>query len=385
MASKTKMEKTKVLHVIKSLGRGGAETLLVETLRLHNKDIFDFHYIYFLPWKDQVVPGLKESGGTVVCMDSRNTVQLVTKVLALASYVRAHNIDVIHAHLPWAGIVARVAGRMAGVPVIYTEHNRQERYHAGSRFVNLITMNLSSEVIAVSEDVATSIRENKRRLTSELRTILNGVNTEYFRRSEHSSDLKESLGLPPGAVIVSTVAVFRTQKRLDLWLELAKNISARVDNVYFVLVGDGPLKGELITKRNSLGLDDRVRMPGLQTDVKPYLELSNIFMMSSQFEGLPIALLEAMAMECAVVATSAGGIGEVVRHGVDGYLADVDQPGQLVDFAVELCLNDSLRLEFGRNARKRVEESFSLRRMVSELESLYLKTRVHRGKRLNLW
>src|SRR5689334_7641761 len=99
-------EKVRVLHVIKSLGRGGAEMLLPESLRLHDKEAFEFHYIYFLPWKDQMVESIVRNGGRVRCLRASNNLQLMTKVFALQKYIRDHNIQVIHAHLPWAGILA---------------------------------------------------------------------------------------------------------------------------------------------------------------------------------------------------------------------------------------------------------------------------------------
>ncbi len=139
----------RVLQVIKSLGRGGAETLLVETLKLHDRDKFDFHYIYFLPWKNQLVDGLIANGGKVSCFPANNNIQLLLKVRKLVRYIRENEIDLIHAHLPWAGVVARLAGKMTGIPVIYTEHNKQERYHFATRLLNLTSMNLLSTVVEV--------------------------------------------------------------------------------------------------------------------------------------------------------------------------------------------------------------------------------------------
>ncbi len=123
--------------------------LLPETLRLHDKEAFEFHYIYFLPWKDAMVQTILDRGGKVTCIAAGNNIQLVLKAKAVAAYVRRHNIDLIHSHLPWAGIVSRIAGKLAKVPVLYTEHNKQERYHFATRFMNLLTMNWLTRVIAV--------------------------------------------------------------------------------------------------------------------------------------------------------------------------------------------------------------------------------------------
>lgn len=361
-----------ILHIIKSLGRGGAEMLLPETLKLHDRQHFNFHYIYFLPWKNQMVESLEQQGGKVVCFAANNNIQLMLKANAVARYVRTNKIELIHAHLPWAGILARIVGRMTGVPVIYTEHNKQERYHWGTRSMNLATMNWLTTVVAVSGDVAESIRKHKPKLKIRLTTILNGVNTDHFNRTTvDATAMRVKLGIPAGAPVIGTVAVFRFQKRLDLWLELAARIREKHPETHFVIVGDGPLKKDILEKREALKLAACVHMPGLETEVRPYLAMFDVYMMCSVFEGLPIALLEAMAMECPIVSTDAGGIKEVIRHQVDGWLCPVEKPHDLVDMAGALLAEKDQRVHYAKHARKRVVEAFSMKKMVSELEALY--------------
>src|SRR5690606_28751889 len=111
-------ERLKILHVIKSLGRGGAETLLPETLKLHNMSQFSFHYVYFLPWKDQMVQSIQEAGGEVTCFSARNNLSILLQYGRLAAYIRKHSIDLVHCHLPWAGFLGRLIHRFAGIPVI---------------------------------------------------------------------------------------------------------------------------------------------------------------------------------------------------------------------------------------------------------------------------
>src|SRR5688572_13247890 len=95
----TMESKKKVLHIIKSLGRGGAEMLLPETLSCHDQSKFEFHYIYFLPWKDQMVGALKHAGGKVRCFQANNNVQIMLQYRKVIRYIRENNISLIHAHL----------------------------------------------------------------------------------------------------------------------------------------------------------------------------------------------------------------------------------------------------------------------------------------------
>jgi glycosyltransferase involved in cell wall biosynthesis len=364
--------KIRVLHIIKSLGRGGAETLLPETLKLHDKDRFEFHYIYFLPWKDQLVDAIFQAGGKVSCFSAKNNIQILLHYRRVIKYISDNEIDLIHCHLPWAGFVGRLVHKATRIPTIYTEHNKQERYHGLTYALNKFSFDWQSLVVAVSRDVETSIKKNINSGTP-IEVILNGVNTDTFVRN-HDAGLiiRKENGIPEDALVIGTIAVFRFQKRLIEWLEVAKNVSEQNENAYFIIVGDGPLKHEITEKRNALGLANKVIFAGLQTEVKPWLSAMDIYMMTSVFEGLPIALLEAMSMQCAVATTDAGGIKEVIRNEKDGLSLHVDNFQNLPDLIVRLE-DQGYRSLLSQNARLRVMESFSLKTMVANLENVYLR------------
>ena len=363
------MPKTRILHIIKSLGRGGAEMLLPETLQLHNKEKFDFHYIFFLPWKDQMVETIQKAGGKVTCFEAKNNIRLILQVKNVIKYCKDHEIDLIHCHLPWAGFLGRLVHKKTGIPVLYTEHNMQERYHIATKTINKLTFNSQTLALGVSEDVTNSIKTNINP-SVPVKTLLNGVNTQSFQRTD-SDQIRKELGIPSQAIVIGNVAVFRFQKRLVEWLQAFKSIKEKNPTVYGIIVGAGPLEDEIKAELKRLKLETSVFFPGLKTQVRPYFEAMDIFMMSSEFEGLPIALLEAMSMECAVVATNAGGIKETIRNGVDGLTCEVDNWEELSSLC-ESLIDDPQRLkELKKAARERVLESFSLQRMVGSLEKFY--------------
>ncbi|WP_299702400.1 glycosyltransferase family 4 protein [uncultured Pontibacter sp.] len=384
--------KVTVLHLIKSLGRGGAEMLLPETLKVHDRDQFDFHFAYFLPWKDQMVSAIEALGANTICFKANNNLQMFQRVSEISHYVQEHQIDVIHSHLPWAGVVARIVGKKTGVPVVYTEHNKWERYNKITYWLNKLSFGLQDAAVAVSDDVQQSIRKNAGLNFRELElpatkgpgvngkakkpyllNILNGVNTAHFVRDEQAGlQIRQELDIPENAPVIGTVSVFRFQKRLDVWMEIAAAILKKVPEAHFIIVGDGPLKEELMAKKKSLGLEDRLHMPGLKTDVKPYFSAMDIYMMSSIFEGLPIALLEAMSCSCAVISTKAGGVGEVVDEGKSGLLCEVDDYMKLVDYSIQLLQNTEQRIALAAGARGRVQADFSINKMAKQLEELYL-------------
>lgn len=348
--------------------------LLAETLKHHDPERFEFHYMYFLPWKNQMAGALTQNNARVVCIRAGNNIKILLSYSKVMHYINQHHINLIHCHLPWAGFVGRFVHKLIGIPVIYTEHNKQERYHPITRFINKSTFNWQTAVVAVSSDVQHSIRQNIR-VKIPVQVITNGVDTTFFSRDvQQGQHLKEKLGIPPRAVLVGTIAVFRFQKRLKEWLTVFAQATSSNPLLYGIIVGDGPQKEEITRQRCELGLENRVFMPGLQEDVRPWLSAMDIFMMTSVFEGLPVALLEAMSMECAVIATEAGGIGEVVRNNIDGITVPVDKWQNLAEVLTVLCRDKTAITRLGKSARKRVVDSFSLKRMVQELETLYEKT-----------
>ena len=366
------MAKVKVLHLIKSLGRGGAEMLLQETLKQHDTTKFEFHYIYFLPWKNQMVEGLLAAGGKVTNFSAKNNVVIMLQAKKVIDYIQLHQIDIVHCHLPWAGFLGRLIHWRIKIPVLYSEHNKQERYHAITSTINKLTFNSQSKVIAVSADVAASIQKNIHSAV-EVKTILNGVDTKRFVKNKMARDaIRQQYSIPANAVLIGTIAVFRFQKRLKEWIDLFKIVADKNPSVYGCIIGDGPLNESLRQHVKQLGLEDRIIMPGLQTDVLPWLSAIDIFLMTSEFEGLPVALLEAMSMECAVVCTNAGGISEVIRNNQDGFLMPIDQWQQLADPLNALVLEPAEIEQWGFRARKRVVDHFDLRAMIAQTESLYL-------------
>jgi glycosyltransferase involved in cell wall biosynthesis len=205
-------------------------------------------------------------------------------------------------------------------------------------------------------------------------TIANGVNTSiYFNDAVVGNSLRKSLGINEDAVVVGTLAVFRKQKCLLNWLDVFASIYAANNNLRGILVGDGPLREVLAAHRDSLGLSDVVLMPGMQTNAADWYNVMDVFMITSEFEGLPLALLESMASQKPVVSTLAGGIGEVVRHGETGFLVPFGDWEGLEKYA-HLLVNDRLLREtMGSKGRSRIIEGFSLSQMVSSLESIYAK------------
>lgn len=361
-----------VLHLIKGLGRGGAENLLLATAeeRPRQHDV-QYSFAYFLTWKDALAAPIRETGAAVRCLRARSAGGIIGRIPALAAHLRQRRIDLVHCHLPLAGVAGRLAGALARVPVVYTEHNLMERYHGLTRRANLWTWGLQRAVVAVSAEVAGSIvRHAGDRVP--VRVVRNGIPVERMLRDEEGARrLRMRLGISPEAPVVGQIAVFRRQKRLDLWLRAAALIRELRPEARFLLVGDGPLRRDVENLARELELADALFLPGLQEDVKPFLSAMDLLMFSSDFEGLPLVLLEAMALALPVVATEVGGIPEAVVPGGTGLLVAPGDPAALAAAAHELLVDGARRSTMGAAARERAGDLFGTDRMLDELEGLY--------------
>lgn len=365
------MRQKRIFHLIKSLGQGGAEMLLRDGLQHCDRTRFTYGYGYFLPWKNVLAPALQNLGAHVECFHAGAPAAMVASIPDVAAFLNQWNADLVHCHLPLAGVVGRLAGRISGIPVVYTEHNLMESYHPATRWLNIRTWRFQKRALAVSQDVQDSIvRHVGESVPVEL--VLNGVSVASFSPDpEARVRIRCEQRIPKNAMVIGIVAVLRPSKNLMNWLEAAVLIRQKYPSAHFLIVGDGVMRAELEAGATQLGLNDCVHFAGFQHEVRPYLAAMDVYMISSNFEGLPVALLEAMAMNLPVVATRVGGIPEVIVDGETGFLVEPRSAAALAG-AVDNLLQDPARMSaFGEAGRARVESNFDIGLSIRHIERIY--------------
>lgn len=374
----------RVLWLIKGLGLGGAERLLALAAPHLNRRDFSYEVAYLLPWKTALVRTLEEGGVPTVCLN--HAAPFDPRIVArLIRFLRERQIDLLHLHLPYSGVVGRVAGRLAGVKgVIYTEHNLQERYHPLTRLANQLTLPLCHHTIAVSDEVAHSLRRSLFTRRAAVSVILNGIDVEAVQSAAAtSSEVRRELGIAPDRLLVGVVIGFRPQKRPDLWVRAARMIADQEPRATFVLVGDGPSLAPTRALAAEVGLDGRAIFTGLRPDAPRLIAAFDLFMLSSMYEGLPVAVLEAMALGRPIVATRVGGLPGVIEHERSGLLVGAGDPAALAAEAVRVLADPALRQSLGTAAQQRVAQEFGIVPMVRATEALYRQVleRAGRGRR----
>jgi L-malate glycosyltransferase len=362
----------RVLWLIKGLGLGGAERMLVDALRCHDRGRWQFEVAYLLPRKDFLVPRLEALGARVRCLGTNSRLGAPLAVPAIRTLLRERGIGIIHAHLPLAGVLARLAARGTGVPVAYTEHNLQERYHPLMRLANRLTFGMNARALAVSRDVARSLRSHGLDRKAPVEVLPNGIPVAAIREEGRGGGaVRRELGIPIDAVVVGAVAVFRVQKRLADWLAVARLVCAESDRVRFLLAGDGPERGKVRAEVARLGLEEQVLLPGFRPDGRAVIGALDLFLLTSRHEGLPIALLEAMALGKPTVATSVGGVPEAVTDGREGFLYPVGDVAGLAAGVVRLVHDEGLRARMGALAAETAAARFDLAGNITRIEEIY--------------
>lgn len=290
--------------------------------------------------------------------------------------LRTWKVDVLHMHLTtfeggvWTLLMARLAGVRA---VLCTEHLApEERIGPLWRLLRFAFVHLIDQLICVSE----KNREARARYlyTPSDRTsiVVNGVDPDDFEPVDAAilAALRHDLGIPESARIVGSVVRFTREKGLDYLLEAMPAVCARCPDAFLVLVGDGPLKGELEAQATRLGVRERVIFAGFHTDPRPYLALMDAFVLPVPVGSMSIGLLEAMAMRRAVVITF-GDPGEAVIHGESGLWASPRDPAALAEAIGRLLTAPTLARAYGEAARRQVEDHFSASSVARRLSAIY--------------
>ena len=363
-----------VLWLIKGLGAGGAERLLVESSRHRDTALTEPRIAYLLAHKDALLAEFTEAGVPSECLGARASWDL-RWLVKLRRLCRSERFALIHSHSPittiGARIVLRTLPRARRPRLVTTEHNVWGSHARATRLADTLTaqVNARGEThLAVSEAVRASMPT---RLQAGTRVIQYGVDVDEISRAGDERDAaRRSLGLSPDDVLVGTVANLRATKGYPDLLDAARIVVYRSDQVRFVALGQGPLERELQERLTKLGLGDRFRFLGYRSDAVRVMAAFDIFCLASHHEGLPIALMEALVLGLPVVATAVGGVAEIVTDGCEATLVPPGQPQALADALIALVGDPARRAEMSARARAK-GQTLDVKRAVHEVEAVY--------------
>jgi glycosyltransferase involved in cell wall biosynthesis len=350
--------KLRIAHFIGSLHTGGAEN---QVAIMANSLASKGHNCHIIVMHDE--EGYKDSLADNVHyynIDYR-TRRAPVSLLRLYTYLANNQIDILHCHMYHASSKGTWVGRLAKVPVIVTsEHGKNEWKNIYHHLIEKQLINKAVDMrIAVSEDIR-SIRINDDSVPADKIIVLpNTVNT----------DVSVSNNLPTPKVIGSLGRLVAA-KNFSTLIHAAQILINNDRDIELIIAGEGEQRAKLEDLINNLGLSGFVKMPGHQ-DAEEFLSTIDIFAMSSIREGIPVALLEAMAHGLPIASTSVGGIPEVVTNDVDGLLCEPSNPKALASIIARLIDSGTMRNQLGTAARNKVLSHYSLEYITDKWIELY--------------
>ncbi len=363
----------RVLHLIDSLDLGGAQTFLLGLVKHLDRS-------RYLP--------------EVACMHGRGVyadafAKEGVKIHSLSPgkfpplylpnfwrLMRRGRYDLMHFHLFGSNLCAKPIALMSGHPAVIVH----DQCNDASRETNPLLLGAdafwnrcSDRVIAVSESTRRYLLDREDLPDDLVEMIPNGIDAEEFQPPNKGvrGDARMALGIPLGAFVIGGIGRLVAQKNLTLFLEVAARLLSRHPSAFFVIAGTGPQEEMLKAKALALGINERVNFLGHVTDRTGLYHSLDALLMTSDFEGTPMVLLEAMACGLPVVASSVDGIAEVCTHDKDALLVQSGDADGFVAFMDKLISDGSLGSQLGAGARGTILERYEIRCLTRRIEGIY--------------
>jgi glycosyltransferase involved in cell wall biosynthesis len=368
----------RVLVVIKCLGYGGAERLLVDMAATVDRGQFDYEIAYVLQEQNALVPAIRAGGTPVHSLGAAGNAD-VRWMAALRRLLVGGHYDVVHFHLPYAAALGQLVvaslPRTARPGVVYTEHTGSwDRAHFANRVLLRASMGRGERIVTVSQASYDTLPAP---LQQRATVVVHGVDLTQSdsliaRRAELRTLVRSELAVEDGELLFLTVANLRPEKSYDVLLEAAGAIADQDLPIRIAAVGRGPLRDALHARHMELGLKERFRFLGQRDDVLQLMAGSDAFVLASRYEGIPVALMEASSVGLPIVASRVGGIPQILEDEVDALLVAPGEPALLAQAMKRLAGDAELRGRLGRRAKLR-SSMFDITEANRALGEIYLQ------------
>lgn len=366
------MKKINILHLVNGLAIGGAELKLLELVTEIQRRFPD-EYNQLVCSVGQGGPLEKqfaEIGIPPIVFNKRNRFD-IRLVFRVADLIRTQKVHIIQTTLFYADVIGALAANLVGnvihlswETVSHSHGYMHDRFYRNWAY--RLAMKRVYRIIAVSEEIKTSLMIHQKIPSSKITVIHYGVNTEKFLNNSRSRKSKQENY--PIIGIVGRLDPIKGHKYLLMALEKVKKVYPKLK---CLIIGDGPIRGELETLSESLGLRNNVEFLGFRRDVQSLLGLMDIFVLPSLSEGLPNSILEAMASSVPVVATNVGGIPEVITDKKNGLLVPPKDVDKLAEAILQLAGDSALRQNIIHGGLAMVSGEFSLDHQINRFRELY--------------
>ena len=297
----------------------------------------------------------------------------------LRNIIYQNDINLVHSQGARADFFTRLAGRGANGPfIICTVAMPVEGFEVGRwrkniyRLLDKISERYVDRFVVVSDVLKQALTVGRSINAQRIIRIYNGIELDHYRLDLQGTGLRNQWDIPPSVPLIGAIGRLVWQKGFEYFIEAIPRILNIVPEATFLIVGEGPLLGNLQSLARKLGVQNRVIFAGFRNDIQKVLATMDIIAIPSLSEGFPMITLEAMAMAKPIIASRVQGISEQISDLEEGILVPPKNPSALAAKVIELVRDKELALRLGLGARRRVEDCFTVEKMVRETEDLYL-------------
>lgn len=377
--------KIKVLNIITRLIVGGAQETAIYSCDLIDKDSFDAMILSGPQTgsEGELISVVKKKGIRLEICDQLvrelNPMKDIIALFKLARFIKKGNFSIVHTHSSKAGILGRMAAKIAGAKVIvHTVHGWGHHDMMNSLvkkfyiFLERLVEPFTDILITVSDCAAREGLKDGIGKPEKYLTIRSGIDLDEFKNA--SVDIKKKkkeLGIDPGCLVVGTIGRLSSQKSPQDFFLAAHEILKHRKDIRFLYIGDGPLRSEIEKLIKRLSIEEKVILTGIRKDIAQLLKVMDIFILTSLWEGLPRVFPQAMASGLPVISTNIGGASEAIKEGVTGFLVEPGDYKAIADRCLKLLTDGNMRKDMGIAGAKMVYPDFCDKEMVKRIQRLY--------------
>jgi len=359
-----------ILHITFDMRIGGTEQVIKNLIESNNQTYFDMSILCLEsplgPFGDQ----LKENGISIHCLARKQGLDL-SLINNIRRHIKSNEIQIIHCHqyTPWVyGLLATIG---TNVKVVFTEHGR---FYPDSttwkrRLINPVLLAFTEDVTAISKATRDALVTFEFIPHDKVKVIYNGI--IGLNSGTNKTNLRQQLNITEDQLLVGTVARLDPIKNHQMMLHAFRLALDSGINAKLLIVGDGEERSNIESTITKLGLGESVILTGYIAKPQNYIDIMDIYLLSSLSEGTSMTLLEAMSLSKPCVVTHAGGNPEIILNGGNGFVTPNDDSSEFAQAIIRLCNDASLRKKMGEASRLRFKDEFSTTTMTGQFAKLY--------------
>ena len=361
----------KVLHLTYDMRIGGTEMVIKNIIEGSNRNFF-LMSIFCIeepigPWGVEL-----QSQGINITAKARKPGFDLKLIAQINRHLRENNIDVIHCHqyTPWVyGVIAAIGTK---TKVIFTEHGRfyPDSSSWKRKLINPVLCIITDHVTSISKATKQALVEYENIPKNRIEVVYNGIAALKVNPSE-TQKTRAKLDINSSTTVIGTIARLDPIKNHKMMINAFAIIAKQIDDIKLIIVGDGEERENIQAQISNLGLEDKVRLTGYDPRPQRYLELMDIYLLSSLSEGTSMTLLEAMSLGKPCIATDAGGNPEIVKNFETGLVTSNDDAAKFADAVMTLINQHEMLSSYGQEGKRVFDSSFNVTKMNEKYALLY--------------